>query len=45
MRDARGYPVSTQPGAAPGAAEHALWRMMSFYGTPLDDPAAARAEP
>ena len=44
MRDARGYPVSTQPGVALGAAEHALWQMMSFYGTPLDDLAAARAE-
>lgn len=44
MRDARGNPVSTQSGAALAAAEHALWRMMSFCGTPLDDLAAARAE-
>ena len=44
MRDARGNPVSTQSGAALAAAEHALWRMMSFYGKPLDDLAAARAE-
>ncbi len=43
MRDARGNPVSTLSGAALAATEHALWRMMSFYGTPLDDLAAARA--
>ena len=43
MRDARGNPVSTRSAAALDAAERALWRMMSFYGTPLDDLAAARA--
>ena len=43
MRDARGNPVSTQSSAALAATEHALWRMMSFYGTPMDDLAAARA--
>ena len=43
MRDARGNPVGTRSAAALDAAERALWRMMSFYGTPLDDLDAARA--
>ena len=43
MRDARGNPVSTRSAVALDAAERALWRMMSFYGTPLDDLAEARA--
>jgi hypothetical protein len=41
--DARGNPVSTRSSAALAAAERALWRMMSFYGTPIDDLAAAAA--
>ncbi len=36
-RDPRGNPVSTDSTAALEASEHGLWRMMSFYGTPLDD--------
>ena len=44
MRDARGNPVSTLSTTALDATERALWRMMSFYGTPQDDLAAARAE-
>ena len=43
MRDARGNPVSSSSTAALEATERALWRMMSFYGTPLDDLATARA--
>ena len=46
MNDLRGNPISTRCGAAAEATERALWRMMSFYGTPLDDlDAAARADP
>ncbi|HEV7576263.1 MAG TPA: tetratricopeptide repeat protein [Caldimonas sp.] len=45
-RDARGNPVSTGSAAALDASERALWRMMSFYGTPLDDlDAAIAADP
>ena len=40
MLDPRGNPVSTRSADALAAAEHALWRMMSFYGTPIDDLAA-----
>ncbi|MEO8311028.1 MAG: tetratricopeptide repeat protein [Caldimonas sp.] len=40
-RDARGNPVSTASAAALDASEQALWRMMSFYGTPIDDLDAA----
>ncbi|HEX4233051.1 MAG TPA: tetratricopeptide repeat protein [Caldimonas sp.] len=36
-RDPRGLPVSTASAAALAASERALWRMMSFYGTPIDD--------
>ena len=45
-QDARGNPVSTLSGAAVDASERALWRLMSFYGAPLDDiDAAAAADP
>lgn len=43
MRDPRGNPVGTASGAALAATETALWRMLSFYGTPIDDLAAAQA--
>ena len=44
--DPRGNPVSTASAAALDASERALWRMMSFYGTPIDDlDAALRADP
>lgn len=42
MFDPRGNPVSTGSAEALAAAEQALWRMMSFYGTPIDDLAAAQ---
>ena len=35
--DARGNPCSSSSRAALDAAEQALWRMLSFYGTPLAD--------
>lgn len=35
--DVRGNPTSSSVRAAHTAAEQALWRMMSFYGTPIDD--------
>lgn len=41
--DARGNPVSTRSSAALAATERALWRMMSFYGVPIDDLAEAQA--
>ena len=45
-RDPRGNPVTTASAAALDASERALWRMMSFYGTPLDDlDAAIAADP
>lgn len=40
-RDARGNPVSTPSAVALDASERALWRMMSFYGTPIEDLDAA----
>jgi len=40
-RDARGNPVATESAAALDASERALWRMMSFYGTPIGDLDAA----
>jgi hypothetical protein len=43
MIDTRGNPVSTRSPDALAAAERALWRMVSFYGTPIDDLAAAHA--
>lgn len=41
--DTRGNPVSTTSTAALEATERALWRMMSFYGTPVGDLDAAIA--
>jgi tetratricopeptide (TPR) repeat protein len=35
--DPRGNPCSSASASARDAAEQALWRMMSFYGTPLED--------
>jgi hypothetical protein len=35
--DVRGNPCSSASRGAHAAAEQALWRMMSFYGPPLDD--------
>jgi tetratricopeptide (TPR) repeat protein len=35
--DTRGNPCSSASATARDAAEQALWRLMSFYGTPLDD--------
>ena len=43
MFDPRGNAVSTRSAEALAAIERALWRMMSFYGTPVDDLAAAHA--
>ena len=46
MHDRRGNPVSTASAEALEHAERALWRLMTFYGTPLDDlDAAAAADP
>ena len=46
MNDPRGNPVSAVSAQALEASERALWRMMSFYGTPIDDlDAAIAAEP
>jgi tetratricopeptide (TPR) repeat protein len=46
LRDAHGNAVSTASHAALAASEQALWRMMSFYGTPADDlDAAIAADP
>lgn len=41
--DPRGNPVGTHSAVALAASEQALWRMMSFYGAPLDDLDAAHA--
>jgi hypothetical protein len=41
--DARGNPSGTASAEARAAAEQALWRMMSFYDTPLADLDAATA--
>jgi tetratricopeptide (TPR) repeat protein len=44
--DPRGNPCGTRSAAARAAAETALWRMMSFYDTPLADlDAASAADP
>lgn len=43
MLDPRGNAVSTRSAEALVATERALWRMMSFYGTPVDDLAQAHA--
>ena len=46
MHDRRGNPVSTRSAAALEHAERALWRLLTFYGTPLDDlDAATLADP
>ena len=46
MNDPRGNPVGTTSTDAVSATERALWRMMSFYGTQMDDlDAAAQADP
>jgi hypothetical protein len=46
MQDRRGNPVGTSSADALELAERALWRLMTFYGTPLDDlDAAAAADP
>ena len=42
--DPRGNPCGTRSAAARDAAEQALWRMMSFYDTPLADLDAASAQ-
>jgi tetratricopeptide (TPR) repeat protein len=42
--DVRGNPSGCTSGAAQAAAEQALWRMMSFYDTPLADLDTAIAE-
>jgi hypothetical protein len=41
--DVRGNPCASNSQAAQAAAERALWRMMSFYDTPLADLDAAMA--
>ena len=41
--DPRGNPCGTRSAAARDAAESALWRMMSFYDTPLADLDSASA--
>ena len=41
--DPRGNPVSTASAVALEATERALWRLMSFYGTPVEDLDAAIA--
>jgi hypothetical protein len=44
--DVRGNPIGTSSPIARDAAERALWRMMSFYDTPLADlDAAIEADP
>jgi tetratricopeptide (TPR) repeat protein len=46
MLDRRGNPVSTTSAEALEHAERALWRLMTFYGAPLDDlDAASAADP
>ncbi len=46
LADAHGNAVSTSSRPALQASERALWRMMSFYGTPVDDlDAAIAADP
>jgi len=42
--DPRGNPCGTRSAAARDAAEQALWRMMSFYDTPLADLDTASAQ-
>ena len=46
LRDAQGHATSTSSETALASCEQALWRMMSFYGTPVDDlDAAIAADP
>ena len=46
MQDRRGNPVSTRSQDALDHAERALWRLMTFYGVPLEDlDAASAADP
>jgi hypothetical protein len=46
LRDAQGSAVSTASHEALAFTEKALWRLMSFYGTPADDlDAAVAADP
>ena len=46
LADAHGNATSTASRPALDAGERALWRMMSFYGTPIDDlDAAIAADP
>ncbi len=46
LRDAQGHATSTSSPSALASSEQALWRMMSFYGTPVDDlDAAIAADP
>lgn len=46
QHDARGLPVGSRSAAARAAVDVALWRMMSFYDTPLADlDAAIAADP
>ena len=46
MQTDRGFRVGTSSGAARDASDKALWRMMSFYDTPLADlDAATEADP
>ena len=42
--DDRGNPCGSRSAAARAACEQALWRMMSFYDTPLADLDAAMAD-
>jgi tetratricopeptide (TPR) repeat protein len=42
--DSRGCPVSTGSASAVAHAEQALWRMLTYFGTPFDDLDAALAE-
>lgn len=43
LLDPRGNAVSTRSAEALAATERALWQMMSFYGTPIDELNAAHA--
>jgi len=46
LRDAQGNATGTSSRLALESTEKALWRMMSFYGTPIDDlDTAIRADP
>lgn len=46
QQDARGVPIGSQSASARAAVDVALWRMMSFYDTPIADlDAAIAADP